>query len=181
MKSIKAVAVSLLLLLILPLNAFAATVKPKATQKPVEVNSFEMFWPIVAGKVEGDSLYGLKAYKEKVRGFLIFSNLKKAEYNALLSEKRLLEYEKLVIEKKDYENSKKALNSLKQTQESTISLLKKAKEEGMDVSVTSQNILSIFEKENTLLQSLLTKVEESQKTAVAEAIKNLATLSSSIQ
>lgn len=180
MQSFKVIATALFIFLLLPLNTFAANVKPKATQKPIEVNSFEMFWPIVAGKVEGDKLYKLKLFKEKARGYLIFSNLKKAEYHALLSQKRLLEYEKLVIVNKDYNNSKKALDSLKKNQELAVNGLKKAKEEGMDVTVSTQSILSIFDKENTLLQSILTMVDESQKESVTEAIKNLATLTSSL-
>lgn len=179
-KFIKLLVVTIFVFLLLPINSFAASPTPKATQKPIEVNSFEMFWPIVAGKVQGDFLYGLKAYKEKVRGFLIFSNLKKSEYNAVLSEKRLLEFEKLVLVNKDFDNAKLTLNTLKQTQKLVVEQLQKSKEEGQDVTLVSQNTLTIFEKEYTLLQSILSKVDETQKDSVVEAIKNLTELTSTL-
>lgn len=67
-----------------------------SSPQPVQVNAYELFWPLVAGKTEGDSLYFLKSFKEKLRGLLIFSPAKKAEYEVLLGTKRLLEAEKLV-------------------------------------------------------------------------------------
>lgn len=60
------------------------------------VNSFELFWPISAGRTEGDSLYSLKLLKEKIGGFLAFGNTKKADYAVLLGTKRVLEAEKLL-------------------------------------------------------------------------------------
>jgi len=67
------------------------------------VNSFELFWPVVAGKSKGDTLYSLKLFKEKVRGFLIFGKPQKADYSLFLTTKRVLEAEKLSKEgKKDY-------------------------------------------------------------------------------
>lgn len=178
MKFIKLLVVTAFLFLASPLNLLAAT--PKPTQKPLEVNSFEMFWPLVAGKVQGDSLYELKSFKEKVRGFFIFSNLKKAEYSALLSQKRLLEYEKLAVTDKNLDAAKTTLEVLKKTQELSVSQLKKAKEEGMDVSTSTQTIMAMFDKEHTLLQSLLSKVDESQKGQLSEVITNLATLTSGL-
>lgn len=61
-----------------------------------EISSFELFWPMVAGKTIDDPLYILKSLKEKVRGFLIFGKPQKAEYYLFLVTKRVLEAEALI-------------------------------------------------------------------------------------
>lgn len=66
-----------------------------------EVNSFELFWPMVAGRTRGDSLYAVKRIKEKVRGWLIFGQAEKADYAVFLGTKRVLEVEKLLGEGKN--------------------------------------------------------------------------------
>lgn len=66
------------------------------TPTPAPQNSFELFWPLVTGKTESDSVYSLKLIKEQVRGWFIFDNSKKADYAVLLGTKRVLEAEKLI-------------------------------------------------------------------------------------
>lgn len=66
------------------------------TSAPQTINSFELFWPVVAGKTEGDSLYFLKIIKEKIKGKLIFGHSKKADYAVSLATKRVVETEKLL-------------------------------------------------------------------------------------
>lgn len=63
-----------------------------------EVNSFELFWPLVAGKTISDPLYKLKLFKENLRGAFIFGNLQKTDYLVFLAVKRSLELEKLLGE-----------------------------------------------------------------------------------
>lgn len=66
------------------------------------VNSYELFWPMVAGKTTSDGfIYQLKIFKEDVRGYLIFGPTQKANYQVLRASKRLLEAEKLLLDKKD--------------------------------------------------------------------------------
>lgn len=158
-----------------------AVATPKPTPTTIEVNSYELFWPIVAGRVQGDSMYSLKIFKEKLRGRFIFSNLKKAEYNTVLSKKRLLEFEKLAITNKDFKNSAKTLEVLKKTQEQVVDQLSQAKKDGLDVSLSSQTIAETFDKEASLLQSILSKIDDSQKEAVSSAIANLTELSSKLK
>ncbi|EKD94522.1 MAG: hypothetical protein ACD_26C00034G0057 [uncultured bacterium] len=74
----------------------------KITQEKETVNSFELFWPLVAGKTKVDNYYSLKLFKEKMRGLLIFGKPQKADYSLFISTKRILEAEKLSNEgKKD--------------------------------------------------------------------------------
>lgn len=61
-----------------------------------QVNSFELFWPLVAGKTIGESLYSVKRLKETIRGWFIFAPASKAEYAVFLATKRVLEAEKLI-------------------------------------------------------------------------------------
>lgn len=63
--------------------------------------SYELFWPLAARKTTTDPLYFLKLWKEKMRGMLIFEPAKKADYEVMLSTKRILEAEKLLQERKE--------------------------------------------------------------------------------
>ena len=84
-KFLTALAVSLIILGFSTAHIFAK-----------EVSSYELFWPITAGKVMGDSFYSVKTLRENIRGLLIIGTPKKAEYAVLLSTKRLVEAEKLI-------------------------------------------------------------------------------------
>ena len=72
-----------------------ATSKTSATPSS-EISSYILFWPLTAGKTEGDSLYFLKMAKEQITGWFIFGNMKKADYALYLGSKRVLEAEKLL-------------------------------------------------------------------------------------
>lgn len=82
-------------------NVIFAQNKNNETATPSsEITSFELFWPIVAGKTIDDPLYGLKTLKEKVREFFIFGKAQKADYHIFLVTKRVVEAEKLIGEGK---------------------------------------------------------------------------------
>lgn len=81
-------------LVVVPLSYAQNTASPSA------VSSFELFWPLTAGKTIDDSTYFLKSLKENIRGFLIFGVSEKANYAVLLATKRVLEAEKLQKENK---------------------------------------------------------------------------------
>ena len=82
----------------------------------VEVNSFELFWPVVAGKTRGDSLYSLKRLKEKVMGIFVFGHAKKADYQISLATKRVVEAEKLLLDGKE----ELAIETLDEAEESVV-------------------------------------------------------------
>ena len=64
--------------------------------RPVEeLSSFELFWPVTAGRTKEDSLYSLKLFKERVRGMVIFGSFKKVDYDVFLTTKRVIEAESL--------------------------------------------------------------------------------------
>lgn len=72
------------------------TNEPSSTPSAANVNSYELFWPLTAGKTESDSLYSLKLFKEQVIGWFIFNDTARADYAVLLGTKRVLEAEKLL-------------------------------------------------------------------------------------
>lgn len=84
--------------------------KPSVSPEPIpspeaqvaeELNSFKMFWPLVAGKTLDDGfVYSLKRLKENLRGMIIFGKVEKADYLVFLATKRILEAEKLLNEGK---------------------------------------------------------------------------------
>lgn len=60
------------------------------------VDSYNLFWPLAAGKTEEDRFYFLKLFKEQAGGWVIFDDLRKADYAIFLGSKRVLEAEKLL-------------------------------------------------------------------------------------
>ena len=87
-------------------------------------SSYELFYPIVAGKVPGDSWYSLKMLREKFVALLLFDNDKKIDYHTSLSKKRLVEGEKLIVEKKNYALGIKSLENSVRESEKVWSLVK---------------------------------------------------------
>lgn len=132
----------------------------KTTPEPeAEVDTFDLFWPIVAGRVRGDFFYPLKSFKEKVREFLITNESKKAEYYSFLSTKRLVEYGELILVRKDVENAKETLINYEE-------------------NVKKGDNLDVFGKQKIYINFLLKKVDESQKLILQ---KTLSTLDSRIK
>jgi hypothetical protein len=122
-------------------NALALTVaKPTPTPAPVaEVNSFDAFWPLAAGKTADESLYFLKTLKEKVRGLFIFGTPQKLDYSVLLATKRVLEAEKLVKESK-FDVAKTTLDSAMSELNKADADIQSAKNSGQSLGEVSQQI-----------------------------------------
>lgn len=100
----------------------------KTAEEAQIVNSFELFWPLVAGKTEDTSFYFLKLIKEQVLGWFISGDSKKADYAVLLGTKRALEAEKLLKDGKN-DLALKTLEKAKSQFSSAYSYVKKADSE----------------------------------------------------
>src|SRR3989344_5178852 len=109
---------------ILVLVLFVAVSGVFFTNGASATSSYELFYPIVAGKIPGDSWYSLKMFREKVVGLLLFDNNKKIEYRTSLSKKRLVEGEKLIVEKKNYSLGIETLENAVRETEKVWSLVK---------------------------------------------------------
>lgn len=141
---------------------------PSPTIAPV--NSYELFWPITAGRVMGESLYFLKSFKEDLRELLIFSELKKADYNITLSEKRTVEAEKLFIARKDYSNAKNSLDVAQLKREKALELIQRVEKKGRDVENSKNRMTRSLENQRALLHYIATQLPEDQKDIVKENV-----------
>lgn len=141
--------------------------------EPEKVNSFELFWPIVAGKVKGESLYFLKSFKETIREMLIFSSFKKADYNLTLSEKRTVEAEELIVKRGDLENGRKTLEEAQAKREKALDLIMQAEEDGRYVTDLKNALKSSLEKQRALMNYNASQVEGEARSALESNIDSL--------
>jgi hypothetical protein len=131
-----------------------------------EINTFELFWPVVAGRTQGDALYPLKRVKEKFRGWLIFGAPQRADYHAFLATKRVVEADSLMSDGKDSAAEKtlnSAVNELKVV-EKNISQAKKNGDSlgtaGSNTSKQLNNIETFLKWRVTTDTSLKDKLQE---------------------
>lgn len=135
--------------------------------------SYELFWPIVAGRTVEDPLYTLKTLKEKIRGAFIFSDLKKAEYSLFLSEKRLVEFENLVKVKNDQTNAKKTLDALNKNHKAVVNYVEKAEKKNANVVALKQRILNSFGNQTLVLKDILNSLEDDLRESVSDTVSFL--------
>lgn len=114
------------ILLIFPNNIIAVD----ATSSATPTNSFELFWPLTAGKTRADAGYRFKIFKEELRKMFIIDSSARADYQIFLATKRLIEAENLWKRK----NNKEATDSLKESYKS-ISEAKSEIEKSESVSI----------------------------------------------
>lgn len=108
--------------------------------------TFEIFWPLTAGRTIDDKLYFLKTLKENLRGALIFGSAQKAEYAVLLGTKRVLEADKLIKDgKKDFADKtlKKALEELNIAQKNIDSAKAKRESFGSNLATMQTRLDSL--------------------------------------
>ena len=165
--------------LITPVSSYVSAQEEVKTEE--EITSFEMFWPISAGKTSGDSLYFLKSLKESAREKLIFSEYRKADFNITLAEKRAIELEKL-LSNKDIVNANKTLEMSKTKRAKVQSYLKALEGKGTntkDLRVTFKNSL---EKQKKLFTYNLSKsTDDKEKEVINSFISSLDSDISSIK
>lgn len=163
----------LALVFLFPSIAIAQSPSPSASPVAtnVPVNSFDLFWPISAGKVAGEPMYFLKSLKENVRGMFIFGDFKKIEYNIILSEKRAVEVEKLFLDKKDYSNGQNTINAMQDKWKLASNWLKSLDDENRDS--LKDRFRTSLEKQRALLQYLQTQVPDEQKSVFDGTLQKL--------
>jgi len=142
-----------------PLSAFAQDEPQVEGTKVEQVSSFDLFWPIVAGKTSGDSLYFAKTLKESVREMLIFSKYRKTDYNITLTEKRAVELEKL-LQNKDFANAEKTLEMSKSKRLNVLSLLKQLADEGTNTTDLKTTFMNSLKDQEMLFKYLLTTASD---------------------
>ncbi len=145
------------------------------------VDTFDLFWPVSAGKVMGDKLYFLKSFKEKVRELFIFGNYQKADFNILLAEKRFAESEKLLLENKDVANFSESLNAATQKGERAFAFIEQAGGEDQDVAPLRERIKTSLEKQKALLDYWKAKGIENTTNAIDKNMQSITALLAKLQ
>ena len=136
------------------------------------VDVASLFWPIVPGTTVADGTFFLKQIKEAFSGMMKFNNIDKAEYNVELSEKRIVEANKLV-EEKDFANALKSLEMSAGKREEAIELKRKSLEAGDDVLELVNKMVPSFEKQKQVLTFFSLTMPADQKAIVDEQLKNI--------
>lgn len=186
MKLLSTILTAILGLFLFSNVALAQTASPSAMPEstvsatPAAVDSFDLFWPIVAGRTKGDPLYFLKSFKESLRELLIFSNFKKADYNITLSVKRTIEAEKLLLGN-DLDNAQSTLTASQSRRDRAYELINKASADGDKVEDLINTLNSSLEKQELLLVSVKNKVQDDTKTIIDENINQLNALQEKLQ
>lgn len=116
-----------------------------------QVNSFEAFWPLVAGKTKGDTLYPLKRFKETARGWAIFGPTQKADYEIFLGTKRVLEAEKLILDNKT-DHAISSLNSAGSHLQKAQKNLEKALEKDSSAAISEESFYRLQNLSNLINQ-----------------------------
>lgn len=152
-----------------------------SSSEAISVNSYELFWPITAGKTMGDSIYWLKSLKESFREMLIFGDLRKASYNLELSTKRVVEAEKLYLNDKDDTNGKKTLDAAQSKREKILKIISDLKSKNLGSRAIESNIAETFQRQKTLLQHIASNVSQDQKKDIETYILKIDELISKLQ
>lgn len=146
-----------------------------------EVKTFDLFWPVAAGKVPGESLYFLKSLKENIREMFIFSKYQKVDYNIVLVEKRMAEAEKLLLDNGDNANFGRALDMAKSKRAVVLDLLNQVKSDGTDTSSLVDRFKSSLEKQTELLNYWKSKAINGSDSAITTDLENVASTLSKLQ
>jgi hypothetical protein len=132
-------------------------------------SSYELFYPVVAGKTPADKYYFVKTIREWIVDKLLFDPIKNVDYHLTLSKKRLVESERLIADK-SYQLAAKSVNN-------SFLELKKASKKAKTVSPNTDIIDTIKSVSNTesdfIEMSLVKNVPESEKQSFSETAKEI--------
>lgn len=139
-----------------------------------KMTTYEMFWPIVAGKVPGDRFYNLKLWRDKLVSYLFFSQVKKSEYFKQLANKRLVEAERL-LELQRYSFFPETIADSSRNLKEGVILLSSA-EETPQMAWLKGEYVKDLQKHLVVLQRMKEKVKEDQKQVIEETIETIENL-----
>lgn len=178
----KILIISLLTIFFLniPLSVQAQSPSPDLQNPYTASSSYEMFYPIVAGKLPGESTYFLKTIREWIAGKLIFNQNSQADFHLTLSQKRLVESEKLV-EKKDYEKAIKNLRNVVNEFKKSVEITKAIDKNKGNTKDLKNTLPREALKQTTLLQNLSTQVPENYKQTFIDTANQISDISKSVE
>jgi hypothetical protein len=153
-------------------NVFAAKLSPLPTSTPFP-SSYELFYPVVAGKTMAESFYFLKTAREWLVDKLTFDPIRNADYHLLLSKKRLIEAEKL-LSQKNYSFSQKSLTKSVGEIKNAVETAKKGGSAGKNVADIYNTIKIVGQNEVDFIEiSLIKTVPEAEKEFLLNTSKSI--------
>jgi hypothetical protein len=144
----------------------------ESTESAEMVDVYALFWPIVPGKTVADSMFWAKQLKESMGEIFSFGDINKSKYQIELSEKRLVEANKL-LDDKDYPNAQKSLQMNKSNRDKSLELMKKAQEEKRKVDELKSRLVTSLENQQKVLEYKLTQLSSEEKSKVEKIVKEL--------
>jgi len=153
-------------------SSVGAKISPSPTPTTA-MSSFELFWPLVAGKTRTDSFYWLKRVKESVQGLFLFAKPQQAQYQVLLATKRVLEAEKLFNENKNVDADKTlgvAQEEISKAQASVESYLTLGASLPADISTEIKNKLRNLDEFLTWFSS---KINDNNLKTLLDSVRTL--------
>ncbi len=163
---------SLTLLPTIVLAEEPSPITSEASQSSSTVDSYDLFWPVFAGKTMDESMYPLKLVKESIGEFFAFGDLNKTKYNTTLSEKRLLEAEKL-IKNKSYKNLKATLDSSQEKRQKALSFFQKAKDNNRHLDQLKETMANSLNNQLKLLFALKLQVSSDNQSLLDSSINQV--------
>lgn len=181
MRKIKLLFISLslglLFIFLLATNIAAQTKSVSPTPTP-EQSSYVFFYPVVAGKTEGDKLYTLKLIRDRLVALFAFGDEKKSEANLKIATKRLLETEKLFKTNKAH-LAQKTLSKFTTKLAAAYDYTMKA-EKAESFSELLNQISQNTPKYQIVLKQILAISPENEKDLVEESIKRVAEIQTKV-
>lgn len=143
---------------------------PNPQPETIDINA--VFWPIVPGKTVADPMFWAKQFKESFDGFFKSGEVNKSKYQIDLSEKRLVEANKLVQDK-DYGNALKSLNLNKARRDQAVELKRKAQEKNKDVNELTPKLVKSLENQLKAYSFLQTQFPANLQDQIKPMISDL--------
>lgn len=140
---------------------------------PETVDVYALFWPIVPGKTVKDPMFWVKQLKESLGGFLSFGDINKAKYEITLSEKRMVEANKLFLEDEDFSNAQKTLDMNTANRKKAMGYLKKAHEANRNTGDLRVKMVTSLQNQELVLNNLLSKLPDNQKGKIEKILGDL--------
>jgi hypothetical protein len=147
-------------------NVTAATPSPSPFP-----SSYELFYPVVAGKTPADKFYFAKTIREWIVDKLLFDQIKNADYHLTLSKKRLVEAEKL-FSQKNYQLAEKTITKSVKEINTSLDTAKKAESQGEKTVDIFSTIKAVGNHEADFIEISLAKaVPESENSFLLDSAK----------
>lgn len=170
-----------LLAFFLLLSCFLLSSRVKAAENATGSSSIQVNYDLpYPGLLPDNPLYLLKAFRDKIISFLIASPVKKAEFNLLNADKRLVAGSAL-IDKNKVELGVTTISKSNNYLHDSISNLEQAKQSGNEVSSLSTKIQLATLKHEEIIKALQKKVDSPHKSGIDTEYKRILELKKRIE